>query len=152
VRHSARPSAVERGEALTEGGRGEVERAKLFTILWALPELALVLQPGLIALSGPLATGVSWFVNGDGFLKFLFYPNVEKLYALIGPINDFGDWEIGNRWFFKLAFWFIMHHSWRVKSQRRVRPAVVIQMDALNGCLASLPFTFEIRIQPIFLF
>ena len=45
-----------------------------------------------------------------------------------------------------------MHHSWRVQSQRRVRPAVVIQRDALNGCLAGLPFTFEIRIQPIFLF
>jgi hypothetical protein len=59
----------------------------------------------LIALSGRLATGVSWFVNGNGLYlydaqNFFFYPNVGKLYALIGPINDFGDWGIGSRWFF----------------------------------------------------
>jgi hypothetical protein len=70
--------------------------------LWALPQLALVLQPGLIALSSLLATGVSWFVYGNGFYDSpisFFYPKVGKPYALIGPINDFGGWGIGRRWF-----------------------------------------------------
>jgi hypothetical protein len=63
----------------------------------------MVLQPGLIALSGRLATGVSWFVKRQWFFMTqisLFYPIVGKLYALIGPINDFGDRGVGRRWFF----------------------------------------------------
>ena len=46
----------------------------------------------------------------------------------------------------------VMHNPWHSESKRRVRPAVVIQMHALHGCLAGLPFGFESRIQPVFLF
>ena len=45
-----------------------------------------------------------------------------------------------------------MHQPWRSKSQSRVRPAIVIQVDAVNGCLPGRQSGFEIRIQPIFLF
>jgi hypothetical protein len=68
VLSSTSPPAVERGRAPTEGGSGGGRADKVIhnDPLWALPQLALVLQPGLIALSGLLATGVSWFVNGNG--------------------------------------------------------------------------------------
>jgi hypothetical protein len=49
---------------------------------------------GLIALSGRLTTGVRGFSTAmvlyDSQIS-LFYPNVGKLCALIGPINDFCD-------------------------------------------------------------
>ena len=152
---STHPPAVERGSAPAEGGRGEVGRTKLFTMtlggrylnwLWFCRRSDCAERS-----SGDWS---SWFVNGNGLYDSpisLFYPNIGKLYALIGPINDFGDWGIGRDGSL-ISILGIMHHSWRVKFQRRVRPAVVIQIDALHRCLPGLPFKFEIRIQPIFLF
>ena len=45
-----------------------------------------------------------------------------------------------------------MDAPWRAQSQRRVRPAVVIQLDALNRGLLGRQESFKICIQIIFLF
>jgi hypothetical protein len=48
-----------------------------------LPQLALVVQLGLIALSDRLATGVSWFVNGNGLYdsKISFFIQMSESFT-----------------------------------------------------------------------
>ena len=104
VPSSTRPPAVEGGKAPTEGAPGEVGRTKLFTTTLCGRYLNCSgFAAELDCAERPFGDWSFVVVNGHGLYDSqisLFYPFVEKSYALIGSTNDFCDWGIGRRWFF----------------------------------------------------
>ena len=93
-----------------EGGRGEVGRTKLFTMTPC--GRATSTGSGFAAgLDGAERASSGWSFRGSSAaMVFMipsfpfFYPKVGNPYALIGPINDSGDWGRGGRWFFNQQF------------------------------------------------